>query len=293
MQKIAHIQISEGSVVQCQMPEGQVVFEAGQSCVCALDYGKDVGRIVKITELAEPNPPPSFCVVRLQTAEDAARVKENQELAAKAQHAFQLSVLHEKAHVKILHVRFSFMRERLFIRYGASAVVDLRRFVNQLQRDYKTVVDLWQVGVRDECAFMGCLGHCGRAACCCTWQRGFKEVSTRMARAQDIPPNPATVNGHCGCLKCCLAFEYEQYREAGVGLPEMGSVVQCANEEQDVEGLVVGRDILRGRLTVRTREGRFLTLPREQVRLLRPSRPIGTLKGEEKNENALGEWSES
>jgi cell fate regulator YaaT (PSP1 superfamily) len=292
MQKIIHIQIPEGGVVQCQMPEGQELFEAGEYCVCALDYGKDVGRIVKITDLPEGCEPPGFRVLRKQMPEDVARIKENQELATKAQHAFQLSVAHEKAHVKVLHVRFSFMRERLFIRYGASAVVDLRRFINQLQRDYKTVVDLWQVGVRDECAFMGCIGHCGRAACCCTWQSRFQELSTRMARTQDIPLNPATANGHCGCLKCCLAFEVEQYREAGVGLPELGSIVQCENEEQDVEGIVVGRDILRGRLTVRTREGRFLTLPREELRLLRPSRSVGMSKGEETNENAVGEWSE-
>jgi cell fate regulator YaaT (PSP1 superfamily) len=293
MQKIVHIQIPEGGVVQCQMPEGEELFEAGEHCVCALNYGKDVGRIVKITELPSRNEPPAFRILRKQTAEDESRGKENQELATKAQHAFQLSVMHEKSHVKVLHVRFSLMRERLFIRYGASGVVDLRRFVNQLQRDYKTVVDLWQIGVRDECAFMGCLGHCGRAACCCTWQRRFKELSTRMARVQDIPLNPATANGHCGCLKCCLSFEVEQYAEAGAGLPEMGSIVQCVNEEQDVEGMVVGRDILRGRLTVRTQEGRFLNLPREELRLLRPSRSNGAFKGDETHENPAGEWSES
>jgi len=292
MQQIIHIQMPEGGVIQCLPPETQELSQAGESWVCALDYGKDVGRIVKFTELSEQGELPSFRLLRKQTDEDAQRQKENEALATKAQHAFQLSVLHEKAHVKVLHVRFSFMRERLFIRYGASAVVDLRRFINQLQRDYKTVVDLWQVGVRDECAFMGCMGHCGRVACCCSWQRGFKELSTRMARAQDIPLNPVTANGHCGCLKCCLAFEFENYQEAGLGLPEQGSVVQCVHEEQDVEGIVVGRDILRKKLTVRTREGRFLSVASADLRLLRPARPTIPSKGEETHESIVSEWSE-
>jgi cell fate regulator YaaT (PSP1 superfamily) len=292
MQQIIHIQMPEGGVVQCQLPETTELPQAGESWVCTLDYGKDVGCVVKITELPERNELPSFRLLRKQTDEDALRLKENETVATKAQHAFQLSVMHEKAHVKVLHVRFSFMRERLFVRYGASAVVDLRRFINQLQRDYKTVVDLWQVGVRDECAFMGCLGHCGRTACCCSWQRRFQELSTRMAKAQDIPLNPATAYGHCGCLKCCLAFEVEQYQEAGLGLPELGSVVQCAHEEQDVEGLVVGRDILRKKLTVRTREGRFLSVSSADLRLLRPARSTIPSKGEETHESAVSEWSE-
>lgn len=294
MQKIVHVQMPEGSVVECLMPGGQegALFKAGEYCICVLDYGQDVGRVVKVTEAPVPGELPSFRLLRKQTAEDEAMVKANAEVAIKAQHAFQLSVAHEKTHVKVLHVRFSFMRERLFIRYGAPVVVDLRRFVNQLQRDFKTVVDLWQLGVRDECAFIGCLGHCGRCACCCTWQRQFQNLSTRMAKVQDVPLNPVTANGHCGRLKCCLAFEAEQYREAGVGMPESGSYVHCLKEAQDAEGIVVGRDVMRGRITVRTREGRFLTLPKEDIELSRAMRPENNLKGEETNEDSVGEWTE-
>jgi cell fate regulator YaaT (PSP1 superfamily) len=294
MQKIVHVQMPEGGVVQCVISEKelQTPFKAGEYCICVLDYGQDVGHIVKVTELQPAEELPSFRVLRKQTAEDEAMVKTNMEIAEKARHAFHLSVVHERSHVKVLHVRFSFMRERLFIRYGASAVVDLRRFINQIQRDFKTVVDLWQVGVRDECSFMGCLGHCGRAACCCTWQRQFQNLTTRMAKVQDVPLNPITANGHCGRLKCCLAFECEQYQEAGIGLPESGSLVHCVNEAQDAEGMVVGRDVMRGRLTVRTREGRFLTLTKEDVQLSRISRPDTYSKGEEANEDSVAEWTE-
>jgi cell fate regulator YaaT (PSP1 superfamily) len=294
MQKIVHVQMPEGGVLECAMAEGENAeeFKADEYCICALDYGQDVGRIVKVTEAREGAEVPSFRVLRKQTEADEILVKANMRVAEKARHAFQISIAHEKTHIKILHVRFSFMCERLFIRYGAVVVVDLRRFINQIQRDFKTVVDLWQLGVRDECAFIGCLGHCGRSACCCTWQRKFQNLSTQMAKVQDVPLNPITANGHCGRLKCCLAFECDQYREAGIGLPESGSIVRCVNEAQDAEGIVVGRDVMRGRLTVRTREGRFLTLTKEDISVARPSRPELYSKGEDTNEDSVGEWTE-
>lgn len=294
MLKIVHVQMPEGGILECVISEEEkkAEFKAGEHCVCALDYGQDVGRVVKVTESLEGASSPSFRVLRKQTEADESLVKANMEMAEKARHAFRISVAHEKTPIKILHVRFSFMCERLFIRYGAASVVDLRRFINQIQRDFKTVVDLWQLGVRDECAFIGCLGHCGRSACCCTWQRQFQNLSTHMAKVQDVPLNPITANGHCGRLKCCLAFECEQYREAGVGLPESGSIVRCMNEAQDAEGMVVGRDVMRGRLTVRTRDGRFLTLAKENVHVARTSRPDTSVKGEDANEDSVGEWTE-
>ncbi len=294
MQKIVHIQMPEGGVIQCVLSVGEheVSFKAGEYCLCAMDYGQDVGRVVKVTESSEVPEASSARVLRKQTEADEVLVKKNTEIAEKARHAFRISVAHEKTPVKVLHVRFSFMRERLFIRYGAAAVVDLRRFINQIQRDFKTVVDLWQLGVRDECAFMGCLGHCGRSACCCTWQLQFQNLSTQMAKVQDVPLNPITANGHCGRLKCCLAFECDQYREAGAGMPESGSLVRCVNEAQDAEGMVVGRDVMRGRLTVRTREGRFLTVTKEDIHVARTSRADTVAKGEDTNEDSVGEWTE-
>ena len=111
-------------------------------------------------------------------------------------------------------------------------------------------------------------------------------------RVQDVPLNPITANGHCGRLKCCLAFECEQYREAGMGMPESGSLVRCVNEAQDAEGMVVGRDVMRGRLTVRTREGRFLTVTKEDIHVARASRSDTVAKGEDTNEDSVSEWTE-
>lgn len=260
MQPVARIKMPEKGIFNCRLPETLSLLP-GDNCVVEIDYGLDNGTALEIIGINDESDAtekmPRFRVVRKLEAGDDARLNENADLSEKAQKAFILSVSTEKTHVKILHTRFSYGRDRLFIRYAAAAPVDLRRFVGQLQRDYKTHVDLWQVGVRDEAALVGCIGPCGRAVCCCSWQRHFSGVNVHMARVQDISLNPITLNGSCGRLKCCVRFEYDQYRELEAGLPGLGSVVRLVGPES-IDANVVGRDIIRGILTVRTDDGRFL-----------------------------------
>ncbi len=293
MTAVARIRMPENGVFVCRVPT-ELALMPGERCLAELDYGLDTGMVLELFGLGEGGGEggrvPSFRVVRRQSPEDDARLAENAALAERARLAFQQAVLHERGKVKVLCARFAYGRGRLFIRYVAQMTVDLRRFVGQIQRDYKTQVELWQVGVRDEAALLGCLGPCGRGVCCATWQRSFQSVNVRMAKAQEMSLNPAAINGSCGRLKCCLRFEYEHYRQAGEGLPLAGSVVRVA-EGEDGEGVVVGRDVLRRRLTVRTREGRFLTVASEEVTVLREARPDPSEKGYG-NEDSGSEWSE-
>jgi cell fate regulator YaaT (PSP1 superfamily) len=282
----------ENGVFQCLAADSLALL-SGERCLAELDYGLDSGTVLALCSMhdgASGNEKmPTYRVVRKLTPDDEARMKERELSAQKAKKAFMLSTAREKGHVKILHVRFSYGGERLFIRYSAQMPVDLRRFVGQLQRDFKTHVDLWQVGVRDEAAFIGCLGPCGRAVCCCSWQRQFQPSNVRMAKAQEMSLNPAAINGTCSRLKCCLRFEYEQYRAAGDSLPEHGSTVRC-REHDNAEGVVVGRDVMRGRLTVRTGDGRFLTVAATAVTVAKPA----ARRDEEKegtHEDSSGEWT--
>jgi len=150
-------------------------------------------------------------------------------------------------------------------------------------------VDLWQVGVRDEAALIGCLGTCGRAVCCCTWQRQFQSVNVRMAKTQEMSLNPGSINGTCGRLKCCLRFEYEQYRVASESLPDHGSLVRC-EEHEEAEGVVIGRDVMRGRITVRTTDGRYLTVAADRVTV--KDRAIRDERAEEEEEEEREDFAD-
>lgn len=292
MLTLARIRMPENGVLHCQVTPG-ITLLPGERCIAEFDYGLDNGTVLELygarEAVSDNEKIPAYRIVRKMTADDEAQLAENAEVAQKAGKAFALSTAREKGNVKILQVRFSYGRERLFIRYSAQVTVDLRRFVSQVQRDFKTRVDLWQVGVRDEAALIGCLGPCGRAVCCCSWQSQFRPVNVRMAREQEMSLNPVSINGSCGRLKCCLRFEHDQYREAGEQLPETGSIVRCRDHD-DADGRVAGRDIMRGRLTVRTRDGRFLTVDAATVTVLKPA----TRRMEEDDaadEDSSGEWT--
>jgi cell fate regulator YaaT (PSP1 superfamily) len=282
----------ENGEFQCRVDETLALLP-GERCLAELDYGLDIGMVLELYGVQEGHDgaekTPAYRVVRKVTPEDEALEGQRTALSQKAREAFEQSTVREKGHVKILHVRFSYGGERLFIRYSAQMPVDLRRFVGQLQRDFKTHVDLWQVGVRDEAAFIGGLGPCGRAVCCCSWQRQFWPVNVRMAKAQEMSLNPVAINGTCGRLKCCMRFEYEQYRAAGEALPEHGCLVKCCGRES-AEGVVVGRDVMRGRVTVRTDDGRFLTVDAASATVEEPT--VRWDEGKEgTHEDSSGEWA--
>lgn len=292
LQTIARIQMPESGVFSCRVPSALTVMP-GDSCIAEFDYGLDAGIVLELFgvngQILSVEKMPAFRLIRKCAPEDKSRFSDNESFAEKAKQAFLSSVRNEKGHVKILHVRFSYGRDRLFIRYSAQIPVDLRRFLGQLQRDFKTHVDLWQVGVRDEAALIGCLGPCGRAVCCKSWQRQFLPVNVRMAKEQEMSLNPVSINGSCGRLKCCLRFEYEQYCQAGESLPEHGSIVACL-EHESAEGIVIGRDVLRGRITVRTKDGRFLTVAQNTIRVVRAAQKDERGK-EATHEDSAGEWS--
>lgn len=102
---------------------------------------------------------------------------------------------------------------------------------DQLRRDVGELLNARfsarQVGERDRAKAFGpgVMGLCGRDLCCTSWMTSFPSVSVRMAKEQNLSPNPSKISGLCGRLLCCLSFEVEAYRELKGGLPGIGKRV--------------------------------------------------------------------
>ena len=84
-------------------------------------------------------------------------------------------------------------------------------------------IDLRQVGSRDAARLTGGMGNCGRDLCCATFLKDFEPVSLRMAKVQDLPPNPMKISGACGRLMCCLKYEHPLYVEFAREVPAVGA----------------------------------------------------------------------
>ena len=84
-----------------------------------------------------------------------------------------------------------------------------RELVRELASEFKTRIELRQIGVRDEARLLTGYGTCGRPLCCSTFLKTFDPISIKMAKQQDLALNPARLSGLCGRLKCCLRYELQ------------------------------------------------------------------------------------
>ena len=104
--------------------------------------------------------------------------------------------------------------------YTAEDRVDFRELIKVYAREFKTRIEMRQVGFRQEAARLGGVGSCGRELCCSTWLTDFRSVSTSAARYQQLSLNPQKLAGQCGKLKCCLNYELDAYLEALSNFPK-------------------------------------------------------------------------
>ena len=137
----------------------------------------------------------------------------------------------------------------VIIYFTAPQRVDFRALVSELARSLQSRIDLRQVGARDAARLTSGLGSCGRELCCATFLTNLEPVSLRMAKMQDLPPNPLRISGACGRLMCCLKYEHPLYAEFAREAPAVGSTVTT----EEGEGVVVGHSVPTDTVQVRVR----------------------------------------
>ncbi|HEY0237946.1 MAG TPA: regulatory iron-sulfur-containing complex subunit RicT [Friedmanniella sp.] len=134
--------------------------------------------------------------------------------------------------------------------FTAPARVDFRALVVELARSLDSRVDLRQVGSRDGARLTGGIGSCGRDLCCATFLKDFEPVSLRMAKVQDLPPNPLKISGACGRLLCCLKYEHPLYAEFAREVPAVGAPVEVDGQA----GVVVAHQVPADAVLVRMKD---------------------------------------
>jgi len=100
-------------------------------------------------------------------------------------------------------------RRKFLFYFTADGRVDSRDLVKDLASQFRTRIEMRQIGSRDETKMLGGLGPCGQEVCCHRWLDQFVPISIKMAKQQDLSLNPAKISGLCGRLMCCLVYEYD------------------------------------------------------------------------------------
>jgi cell fate regulator YaaT (PSP1 superfamily) len=125
-----------------------------------------------------------------------------------------------KLEMKISDIEFQGDASKATFYYTAEDRVDFRELIKVFAREFRTRIEMKQVGFRQEAARLGGIGSCGRELCCSTWLTDFRSVSTSAARYQQLSLNPQKLAGQCGKLKCCLNYELDTYLDALKSFPK-------------------------------------------------------------------------
>ena len=151
--------------------------------------------------------------------------------------------------MKLTDVEYKFNNTKLLFFFTADGRIDFRDLVKELATNYKTRIELRQIGVRDEIKRIGGCGVCGRELCCCSFLSDFETVSIKMAKEQNLSLNLSKISGNCGRLMCCLKYENDVYEEKLSRLPHVGAIVKTEDGTGEIENVETLAERVRVKIT--------------------------------------------
>lgn len=163
--------------------------------------------------------------------------------------------------MRVAECECPFGGERIIFYFTAAERIDFRAMVKDLAREYRTRIEMHQVGARDEARLLADYETCGREVCCKVFLKTLRPISMRMAKVQKATLDPTQVSGRCGRLKCCLRYEHVGYEELDKKLPRVG--VRIATHHG--EGVVVNRQILTQLVQIRADDDKLITVVAEDI----------------------------
>src|SRR5712691_3066848 len=205
-------------------------------------------------------------VVRLATDHEAREYRERREREKRGVATAQGLARSRGVSMKVLDVEIHPTARRVTIYFGSEERVDFRELVRDLAREFRSRVEMRQVGARDTTRIMDGIGPCGRELCCSSHLRKFEPISVKMAKAQDMPLTDNRLLGNCGRLKCCLLYEFSTYEQLRKHLPKVGTACQADCGGQGcMTGKVRSLRVLKQAVVVGFQDGTEAEVPLEAL----------------------------
>ncbi len=200
-------------------------------------------------------------ILREATSADLAEHAHIQASGSEKRRFCQQLADQQKLPIRIVECECPFGGERIVFYFTAAERVDFRNLVRDLTREYRTRIEMRQVGARDEARLLADYETCGREVCCKVFLKTLRPISMRMAKLQKATLDPSQVSGRCGRLKCCLRYEHIGYEELDRQLPKVGVRIRTSHGE----GVIVNRQILTQLVQLRTDTGTLMTVVAEDI----------------------------
>ncbi|MFC1552748.1 stage 0 sporulation family protein [Candidatus Latescibacterota bacterium] len=187
------------------------------------DRGEHIGRFIRYLDKSVfENIKEMKSILRRATYTDIQIMMDNKHKEEEAFEVCKKKIENHNLKMKLVDVDAN----KICFYFTADKRIDFRDLVKDLAAEYRTRIELRQIGVRDEARRLGGLGVCGRQLCCKTFINQFETITSQMARDQNLSLSPSKISGLCGRLMCCLAFEEDFYKNQTDILPQEGGIVQ-------------------------------------------------------------------
>ncbi len=227
----------------------------GDKCVVKTDSGTEIGSVTSNPQELKPGDDAGNIgtVLRKITPEDLKELdKINKEKIPQIMTRTKEKIEALGLDMKLSLVEYLFGGEKVIFYFISKGKIDFRELVKELGQEYKTRIEMKQIGARDEARLISDIGHCGYDLCCRGFVKEMGAVTMKMAKNQKATLDPLKISGLCGRLMCCLRYEDANYTEIRKSLPRRGTTVRTP---QGV-GEVVDIEVMAQKVIVELDEGR-------------------------------------
>lgn len=220
---------------------------ANTAVMVETDHGAEPARIVGYAPICGcqgEKPAANLVVQRVCNEAELEKLIKLSESEKKAFEVCNELIVKHQLKMHLVRVEKFFNGSKIIFYFTADNRVDFRALVKDLVQEFRTRVEMRQVGVRHETKMIGGIGTCGRELCCSSFIKKFDSVSIKMAKEQDLPLNPTKISGVCNRLLCCLTYEYETYRKQRKNMPKAGKRIKIGNKQFFVKRQQVLQDVI-------------------------------------------------
>ncbi|MBU0670933.1 stage 0 sporulation protein [Patescibacteria group bacterium] len=228
------------------------VVNVNDYVVVNTELGTEIGKVISLKEVdTETLSDPLKPIIRVAELEDLEQLKKNNENRKEAVKVCKQYIRKYNLPMKLVDCNFSFDDTRAVFAFTSDTRVDFRELVKDLTKQFQKKIRLQQIGIRDTLKQMGGIGPCGRCLCCNRFLDDLGNISTDLARDQQIEQRGSDrLSGACGRLKCCLAYEAEGYKNMGEKFPAIGTTIKTGKGK----ARVLNQNILKHSVTIRTED---------------------------------------
>jgi len=150
----------------------------GDLVIVQVDRGEDCGNILQHVQkkITLPEDITPSTILRPANDEDRAILDENRIAEDDAWPTATKLIDKHELEMKLVDIEYQHDKNKVTFFFTADHRVDFRALVRDLASEYKTRIELRQIGVRDEAKRIGGFGICGLPQCCASFLQKFEPI---------------------------------------------------------------------------------------------------------------------